>query len=226
MVILGPTQSSDLALFKSFLEDPKIAIPLNSNFLIGFKDIPIGIQNFDDQTISSLEPEKWKVEKIKNSLISIIESPTVDGNTNYCLFGQGIVLPSESLKTGRNGPENLSEHAGGLLSGVTAANRESQALLSTTFLETNYSFVDFLIRPWIIAASHYGLRERKNNSIKTDMIVLFFDKHNNNKIRKVYKFFQCVPVSFDGITAAYGDNTLVLPKVNWIYNYYTISSET
>jgi hypothetical protein len=233
MQTLGPTANqagntgSDLALFKDFLADPNTAIPLNSNFLIGFRDIPNLIQEFQDEQFRSLEPGVWKVEAIKNSLINIVQSPTSDGSPNYCLFAQGLILPSEALSTSRQGPISVgADQAGGLLSGVVASVREPQTTLDTTFLETNFSFVDFLIRPWIIAISHYGLRERKNGSVKTDMSVIFFDKHQNNKIRKIYTFFQCAPVSFGGITASYGDNTLALPKVNWVYNYYSVAYTT
>lgn len=227
MQILGPnagSTSSDLVLFKEFLGDPKTSVPLNSNFLIGFKDIPGLIEGFGDTQIGELEPSKWKINVTKQNLINIIKSPTgANGSRNYCLFAQGINLPAEALRVERAGPIYNSEFSGGLLSGVIAKDRESQNTLDTTFLETNNSFVDFLIRPWVIAVSHYGLRERKNGTVKTDMTVIFFDKANNNAVRKIYNFFQCAPVSFGGITASYGDNTLALPKVNWVYNYYSVS---
>ncbi len=228
--LLGPTAnkagktSSDLAIFKDFLGSPETSIPLNSNFIIGFNNIPNLIENFGDTEVGELEPSKWKIDQVKQSLISIIKDPSSsDGSSNYCLFAQGITLPVESLRVDRAGPNFNSEYSGGLLSGVVAKDRETQNTLDTTFLETNYSFVDFLIRPWVIAVSHYGLRERKNSSLKTDLTVIFFDKFNNNAVRKIYTFFKCAPVSFGGITASYGDNSLILPKVSWVYNYYSVS---
>lgn len=230
MQILGPTSNqtggttSDLALFKEFLSDVETAIPLNSNFLIGFLNIPDGLESFGDSVIGDLEPNKWKIQEVKDSLINVIKKPVTDGSRNYCLFAQGVNLPSENLNVSRTGFDGNAEQAGGLLPGLVAKDRTGQGTLETTFLETNSSFIDFVIRPWVIAVSHYGLRGRKEGSIKTDMSVIFFDKYRNNAIRKIYTFHQCAPVQVSGITATYGDNTLVLPKVNWAYNYYTITS--
>jgi len=65
-----------------------------------------------------------------------------------CVFAKQVNLPTESFEAGNDG---LSY--GGWLPPATSNTRTKYNKLSVTFLETNASFVDFVIKPWLVLAS-------------------------------------------------------------------------
>ena len=56
-------------------------------------------------------------------------------------------------------------------------------------------------------------------------MILFIppDKNMNNKVRKQYDFYGCMPVSLDAATHDYGPSSTTVGKVGWAYNSYTVS---
>ena len=229
MQILGPnagdTPESDIALFQQFITDPSTSIPIDSNFLIVFKSFPKGLKNFTDSEISNYEPNKWQISNNKDSLISLIEGPTY----NYtCLFANGTTLPSETVGSKRVGvADDFGDISGGILSGVVSTSRTQRSPLRITFLETTDSFIDSVLRPWIVAVSHYGLFARSDDSIysvKTDIMVFMFNSRGSKRLleRKMYAFYGCAPIAFDEQSVTYGTNSTKEVATQWVYNYYTI----
>jgi hypothetical protein len=230
MQLYGPNantsiQENDISTFENFLKNPETSIPLDSNFLIAFNTIPNGIKNtFNDNEIGHYEPEAWGINVEKESLIKNTETV----QQYKCLFANGVTLPSESVGQKRVGMQDLyAENSGGILSGVVSTSRDSKAPLKITFLETNVSFLDTIIRPWVVAVSHYGLYARTAGSaydVKTTLTVNQFDHRVNSKdkIRKQYTFFDCAPISFDEITLTYGKADTTVISVNWVYKNYKI----
>jgi hypothetical protein len=230
MQLYGPNantsiQEDDISTFENFLKNPETSIPLDSNFLIAFNTIPNGIKNtFNDNEIGHYEPEAWGINVEKESLVKNTEIV----QQYKCLFANGVTLPSESVGQKRVGMQDLyAENSGGILSGVVSTSRESRAPLKITFLETNVSFLDAIIRPWVVAVSHYGLYARAKGSeydIKTTLTVNQFDHRVNSKdkIRKQYTFFDCAPISFDETTLTYGKADTTVISVNWVYKNYKI----
>jgi len=229
MQLYGPNantsiQEDDISTFENFLRDHNTSIPLDSNFLIAFGTIPSGIKNFNDNEIGNYEPEPWGINFEKELLTGNIETT----QQYKCLFANGVTLPSESVGQKRVGMQDLyGDNSGGILSGVVSTSRESKAPLRITFLETNVSFLDTVIRPWILAVSHYGLYARAKESaynIKTPLTVYQFDHKTNSKdkIRKQYTFTDCVPVSFDETTLTYGKSDTTVISVSWVYKNYKV----
>ena len=230
MQLYGPNantsiQENDITTFENFLRDPNTSIPLDSNFLIAFGTIPNGVKTtFDDSEISQYEPEAWGINAEKKLLIGNIETT----QQYKCLFANGVTLPSESVGQKRVGMQDLyGDNSGGILSGVVSTSRESKAPLKITFLETNVSFLDTIIRPWILAVSHYGLYAREKGSpydIKTSLTVYQFDHKTDSKdkIRKQYTFTDCVPINFDETTLTYGRADTAVISVNWVYKNYKV----
>lgn len=238
MQLYGPkadnNTESDLVVFEQFLRDPATSIPLNSNFLIcfgstgmpGIQGMPLGIKTFDEEATGFYEPMPWGLDVEKKNLINSIE-----GTYSYkCLFANGANLPGESFGQRRVGMQDLfSDNSGGLLSGVVSTSREQKAALNISFLETNASFIDAVIRPWIVAASHYGLYARADNSpynVKTDIVVLMFDHKTDSKnvIRKKFTFFGCVPTSFGEQQITFGKADTTITSVSWLYSNYSIET--
>lgn len=232
MQLYGPkadnNTESDLVIFEQFLRDPETSIPLNSNFLICFANagMPRGIKTFNDTATGNYEPDSWGIDKEKNTLLG-----NTEGKYNYkCLFANGVNLPGESFGQKRVGMSDLFlDNSGGLLSGVVSTGREQKTALNISFLETNTSFIDAVIRPWIVAASHYGLYAREDDSpynVKASIVVLMFDHKINTKnlIRKKFTFFDCVPTSFGEQQITFGKADTTITSVSWLYSNYSIET--
>lgn len=232
MQILGPkanpdSPESDLSLFQQFLSDPSTSIPVNSNFIISIDSFPNGLKAFTDEQISQFEPNKWTVTNTGAKLTGQLEGQTYN---KKCFFANGITLPNESLGSKRVGlAEEFGDLAGGIMSGVVSTARASKGPLRVTFLETTDSFIDTVLRPWVVAVSHYGLFARNQNSnynIKTNVTVAMYNSRANTRevLRKVYTFFDCAPTSFDAETLTWGRADTKTVATEWAYNYYTIKS--
>ena len=234
MQLLGPkanadSPESDLTLFQQFLTDPSTSIPVNSNFIVFIETFPNGLKAFTDSQISQFEPNKWVVTNTGEKLTAQIQSPAYNGK---CFFVNGITLPNESIGSKRVGlAEEFADLAGGILSGVVSTSRASKGPLKATFLETTDSFIDSVLRPWVVAVSHYGLFARDVNSaynVKTNIKVAMYNSRTNKREvqRKVYTFFDCAPTSFDAESLTWGRADTKTVATEWVYNYYTIESGT
>lgn len=234
MQLLGPranndSPESDLSLFQQFLADPSTTIPIDSNFIIFIESFPNGLKTFSDDRISEFEPNKWSVSQMGSKLTSTLEGPSY----NYkCFFANGVTLPNESIGSKRVGlSEEFGEYAGGVLSGVVSNARSSKQPLRATFLETTDSFIDSVLRPWVVAVSHYGLFAREadsNYNVKTNIkVCLYNNRASKSSIeRKVYTFFDCAPISFDEQTVTWGSSDTKIVATQWVYNYYTIKTSS
>jgi hypothetical protein len=151
-----------------------------------------------------------------------------------CIFANNVVLPEESISIKTAPLENNR----GFVPGVVSGERRSYAdkPLALSFFETSTSFLDFVIRPWIILAGHYGFVARKGDTnrtksiynVKTNITLLHFNRtyQNISQIpRKVFRFYNCVPISVP--TQEYGyeePNTVKSFVTNWAYTNYTIEN--
>ena len=122
-----------------------------------------------------------------------------------CIFANGVGLPGERQTVTNTGIENR-----GWLKVPVGERREVLEPLRIDFNETNVSFIDFLIRPWLILSSHSGLVARNRyDNVKGDIIIVNFGKagvvmddqgKNTNQpiVRKMWFFSDCVPVTVNG----------------------------
>jgi len=222
------SDASELSLFRALLGSPEFSIPLGSNFFIQIASIPTAVASTDN--LQYFEPGRragagWNIADGTNNLININK-----GSANgACLFANGITPPVEAINVARVGMHAaFDEHSGGLLDGVVTRSRKQQDSVAISFLETNQSFIDFVIRPWVILTGHVGLIARAPGSVddvKTTITATFFSRWNGQvSPRKIFTFFGCAPVSIDTATAYdYGTNTVNTIKTTWAYNYYTLS---
>jgi len=222
------SDASELSLFRALLGSPEFSIPLGSNFFIQIASIPTAVASTDN--LQYFEPGRragagWNIADGTNNLININK-----GSANgACLFANGITPPVEAINVARVGMHAaFDEHSGGLLDGVVTRSRKQQDSVAISFLETNQSFIDFVIRPWVILTGHVGLIARAPGSVddvKTTITATFFSRWNGQvSPRKIFTFFGCAPVSIDTATAYdYGTNAVNTIKTTWAYNYYTLS---
>lgn len=145
-----------------------------------------------------------------------------------CIFVNSAQIPSEKFTVADVGVDNNR----GFIPGIVGSSRDGYASNSLTlgFMETNTSFVDFILRPWVILSSHYGLVRRKQPglSITCNIVLLHYAKTFQNISmvpRKVFRFYNCVPIMINNQTYGYKEATEVTSyDVSFCYTNYTVEN--
>lgn len=136
------------------------------------------------------------------------------------LLAQEVNTPADVYRATRvDGAENM----GGFLNGVVGSQREHLPPADIAYLETNYSFTDFVLRPWAIVASYKSLKACP----KTNITMIQFAKAGTDtqfKPRKIITLHNCCPIDIDSETLVYSSNEATIRKVRWHYDSYTIKS--
>jgi hypothetical protein len=155
----------------------------------------------------------------------------LDGKLQYstnnmvgCAFARQVQLPSETIAGGNEGLEY-----GGFMPPATVGNREKYQNLSVTMLETNASFLDLILRPWIVSVGYNGLVARNKNSekyVKCNFadVVMYAKTGPNRKmaVRKIYRFFNVAPISIPGETYSYSEEGMKYSDVKFVYDRYSV----
>lgn len=174
------------------------------------------------QVVPQLEPIGWKTDNAVNDTWTD-QTQDIIG----CIYAQGVTLPGESTNIDHAGITEGSRR--GFINAPIVNGRADFGPLSITFLETNQSFTEGVLRPWNILVSHEGLLARpRNNSIKADISVYQLARAGEDvplTIRKSWTFKDCVPsmISSEDLTynpsSDYGKR-----QTSFIYNSYSIQS--
>jgi len=103
------------------------------------------------------------------------------------------------------------------------------------FRETNTSFTDIIMRPWLIMAAHHGYVARNKSltteaekDMKCNITILQYtrsDKGLSQIPRKTWRFFNCIPTSLDTRQHTYTDDEAIQNyNVSFAYDKYEISN--
>ena len=136
------------------------------------------------------------------------------------LLAQEINIPGDSLRI--DAPD-AAQNMGGFLQGSIGSQREKLGTAKTAYLETNYSFTDYVLRPWMIHSAYNSLKYAKS----TNITMINYGKAGKDKQfvpRKITKLWNCVPVSIDTETFNYEGDDVTLRQVEWKYDSYTMES--
>ena len=152
-----------------------------------------------------------------------------------CVFAQGAQIPGESLSVQDVSVDNNR----GFIPGIVAGSRTGygNTPLQLNFLETNTSIIDFVFRPWVMLASHYGLVARPGDgpgtkdfyNVKSNITLLCYTRSYQNVSqipRKVFTFYNVVPTLINNINLDYGyePTEATAYTVNFTYTNYTIQN--
>ena len=195
----------------------------------------IDIYGVDSDNINSINDY---YEKRRNDEWITPEAASIDSfssNNFGFLLAQNVNFPQDSFNVG-----NLEVGNGGFLPGYYGDVRSGYGgtnNLGITFLETNTDFVDYFVRPWIIAASHKGLIDDGDTStnIKCTIEAYLFSRDSNSstssvnfanrklKVRKHFTFHNAVPFQAEGDNLKmegmdYGD---LLKRVSFAFTHYS-----
>ena len=173
-------------------------------------------------SLRKLEPPGWNTEDITHDTWA-----NATQNVVGCIFAQGARIPGESIGIDHVGITEGSRR--GFINAPIINGRADFEPLEIGFLETNQSFVDGVIRPWLIIAAHEGLIAREN-SIKTNISIYQLARANNenqnivrkNVIRKHWKFMDCVPVNVTDEDLTYDVSGYPKRQVQFVYNSYSL----
>lgn len=206
------------------------AIPLHTQFIILFDFFPIGLNTTVMQKLEPVVQSNGFDISVSKNLLTNLKNQSIIG----CIFANGFQIASETLGY-TNAPIQNNR---GFIPGTILGNRQafSENEFTLNFRETNTSFVDLVIRPWLIMASHFGYVARDESdpieqlkSVKTNITVLQYtrSKEGLSQIpRKTWRFYNCVPVSLDTRSGDYNPEQESIQNYNvkWIYDKYEISS--
>jgi hypothetical protein len=141
-----------------------------------------------------------------------------------CVFAKQVDTPSDSINASHSGLDYS-----GYVAPITTNGRQALPELSITFLETNASFIDLVIRPWLVLTSYNGCVARSKNSAKAvkcrycDMCMLAKAGSGNSlAIRKIFRFFNVVPNQIMGESYSHAPDALKTTQVNFLYDGYTV----
>jgi hypothetical protein len=171
------------------------------------------------------EPSNW-------SLNQSVTQRLIDGALQWspntmtgCIFARQVSLPGEAIEA-----SNVGLDYGGFMAPATANTRGKYEPFSITVLETNASFLDFVLRPWLIMVGYNGLIARERNSpkyVKAPSIqVIMYAKLGDKQgmgIRKIYTFENVAPINIGGENYSYNEEGLRYTDVKFVYDRYSIS---
>lgn len=175
-----------LDYFINLLCQGTLAIPIQTNWaiLIDFQECP-NLLPMIKEIAKEFEPSQ---NYIDNSILEVSQNKYQ--NIIGCVFAQAVRMPGDSIQIERAGGGQ------GYASAPITAMRSFPQTLEIGFLETNISFTDFFIKPWLALVGYKGLVARsKQSSIKASFTVIQLAKtERGNKVRKVTKFTGVAPI--------------------------------
>ena len=194
--------------------------------------------NFDLETVTALKTVSnvqkydsgsgsdtvWNIPQgTVNNLISK-ENQFATESLIGCVFAREVTVPGESIDAG-----NVGLDYGGYQAPATSNGRNKYGKLHIVFSETNSSFLDFVIRPWIILVCYYGLLARADKSPKkvkcnyADVVYIAKTGPYSPSIqRKIIRYFNIAPVSIGSISNTYASEGMQYKGVDFVYDSYSV----
>ncbi len=148
------------------LESWEANIAASNYFLVVF-DLPVivtdtSMKQWGEQLSSSFP---WGVDIAKKRLQ---DDPAYQRYVG-CIFCTGASLPQETISVSYAGFNNR-----GFIKAPFIQDRQAYAQVQLEMYESNLSYLDFVLRPWMILCSHYGLTARENSleKVTTDVYII------------------------------------------------------
>jgi hypothetical protein len=216
---------------QSFLGRPASALPKGAQWVLTFDGAFIagndtGYGTNDVLPLPAIkqgikyEPHQWDIDAAMDVVVRTDEYQKTKG----CMFVQAVQIPGESNQAN---PEGLQQN--GFIRTTTGNGRDAFQNLQIVFLETNVSFVDNVIRPWVIATSHLGMIARRGaENYRCNISVYKLGTISQDKppfVTQKYTFFGACPISVSGEEYNYTQTSSpVNRETTFIYHYYNMES--
>lgn len=194
------------------------SIPLNNIWSVEF-EAPLDNIGVDEPIVVA---DQWKLEgAAANVATSKINKTFGWYKTN--MLANSIKIIGESIKLDRVGSANSE----GYLRGLVSQGREDFGYLDVAFIETNSSFVDLVLRPWLIAVTKESLIARKGNAKRVNITCTMYGLAGRDKPaipRKKFIFFNSFPQAVDGEEYNFTDSDINLRKASFAFTHYAMVS--
>lgn len=199
-------------------------------FLVKLNSLPAALTDANQKSLG-ITRNSPGIDKAKS-----VYEKYITGN-EYMYLATGIDLTTETL-----GVNNKGEYPNGLLPvGPFMEQREyPDNDLDIAFSESNISFIDSIIRPWIQLYSVHGnfddldlttdvdiyfiAKEQLTTRKKTFGSVLFGTSGGSPVVRKIYKYRDCIPYNIvDASVAQYeSEQDIGSVAVKWRFSTYDV----
>ena len=206
--------------FESFLSKPASALPKGAQWVVDFE----GLDNVKKAILrtAQLEPQKgWSIEEGLKTLID-----NQDYNRKGLLFCQAVSVPGESTVVN---PEGIQKNH--YIMTATGDGRAPYAPtgLRMVFLDTNVSFVDNVIRPWVVTTARLGMIARDgDNNYRQDISVYKIGVLTPQQppfILQKYTFKGACAIDVSEEEYNYGPASApVNREATFVYHYYTLET--
>lgn len=202
------------------------SIPLKTQWLVVIQGYPAALKT---QTLQALELTGGNIHNYDiNTAVRILKSFPLNKIVG-CVFAQGVGIP-ENETTNTFFTENQFNR--GFLNGLISNGRSSyDGGLQINFMETNTSFVDFVVRPWVILADHYGYVARppseSEKDVSTTITILQYTRSYQKLSmipRKIWTFYNCYPTSVGSRELTYDGEAMDTFPVTWKYSNYAVQN--
>jgi len=214
----------------NFLSKPASALPKGAQWILVFEgafnpnqgapDYPEPLPVQAILNTIKYEPKKWAIEEsLRTTLGDDYQK------TKGCLFAQAVQIPGENNVAN---PEGIQQ--GGYIRSYLGGGRDPFEPLQVTFLETNVSFVDNVIRPWLITTAYLGMIARsgatKNYRCNISVIKLgVITPQQPPFVLQKYTFFGACPITITGEEYNYTQTSSPINReVTFVYHYYSLDS--
>ena len=202
---------------EGFLSRPAYALPKGAQWVVDFENLT-DVRTAIVETINN-EPTKWNLEQ---SLQFLVQNANIANKG--CFFLQAVSIPEESMVAN---PEGL--HYNHYLRTITGQGRNPNTGLRMTFLNTNLSFVENVIRPWVVTTARLGLVARPQNQTYRQRITVyklgFRSSFQSPFILEKYTFHGTCPIEVN--SEEYNYTTATTPTLReavFTYHYYDIDT--
>lgn len=172
-------------------------------------------------SIADYEPRlpKWNI----NNAVSTICSDNFL-KTKGCILAQNVTLPGEQLYYTTEGLQY-----NGYIRGTVGNGRQDNETLRIGFLNTNVSFVDNVIRPWVIMTGHLGMIARPSNQqYRTNIQVHRLGVSEAKSppfVLQTFTFWGACPISIDAEEYTQNDQgNVTIKTASFTYQWYTVDS--
>jgi hypothetical protein len=213
--------SNAINRFLEQIDTESFHIPFSTQWAV-FITLPPELVN-EIQNIKRFEDNRWY--QFSDIFSDLTQQAVFTDEGVGCLFADSVTQVGDGFGA-VDADIGDSGTTGGIIPGVYSKNRAgfAQKQLKMKFRETSLSFTDFVIRPWLILASHYGRIADKNNVTKSpEITVINFSKGESPaQIRKSFKYFQCTPYMVDDIEMSYDKDNVMSYNVTWVFERYAI----
>jgi len=164
-------------------------------------------------------PEPWDIDQALNTITTKRFQ-----EEKGCVLTQSVTVPGESLITVVDGLQY-----NGYIRSRVGNGRQDFEPLRVSFLNTNVSFVDNVVRPWTVMTGHLGLIARPaREKYRTSITIYKLGIERVDRppfVLQQYNFWGCCPINVSGEDYTYAPDSAVMTRsADFIYQWYTTTS--